>query len=89
MRACAQTIVKSLASRLVYREGLTFVESMPDLRLPMFALSYLEQEQRVEALAAEVAASGHPFADNVEALLLQSGVRVAAEEQMLKPGELP
>jgi len=76
------TIVKSLASRLVYREGLTFVESMPDARLPLFALSYLEQEQRVLELAAEVASSGHEFAPKVEALLLQAGVRVAAEEQL-------
>ena len=88
-RMLTQTIVKSLASRLVYREGLTFVESMPDARLPMFALSYLEQEQRIQALAAEVASSGHAFAPKVEALLLQSGVRVAAEEQMVKLGELP
>jgi len=76
------TIVKSLASRLVYREGLAFVESMPDARLPHFALSYLEQEQRVQALAAEVATSGLEFGPKVEALLLQAGVRVAAEEQL-------
>jgi len=76
------TIVKSLASRLVYREGLTFVETMSDSRLPVFALSYLEQEQRVQALADEVASSGYSFAPQVEALLLQAGVRVAAEDQL-------
>ena len=41
-----QTIVKSLASRLVYREGLNFIESMADERVPAFALAYLEEEQR-------------------------------------------
>ena len=74
------TVVKSLASRLVYREGLSFVEVMPDARLPAFALAYLEQEQRVRSLADAVAASGQPFAPEVEALLLEGGVRVAAEK---------
>ena len=73
------TIVKSLASRLVYREGLAFVEGMPDQRLPAFALAYLEQEQHVRGLAGAVAKSGQPFAPEVEALLLRGGVRVAAE----------
>jgi len=73
------TIAKSLASRLVYREGLVYVESMPDARLPVFALAYLEEEQRVGGLAAEVAKSGHGFSSEVETLLLQGGVRVAAE----------
>ena len=73
-------IVKSLASRLVYREGLTFVESMPDSRLPTFGLAYLEEEQHVQRLAAEVAGSGHLYAPEVEKLLLKGGVRVAAEK---------
>jgi len=74
------TIVKSLASRLVYREGLAFVEGMPDARLPSFALAYLEEEQKVCALAEAVAASGQPYAPEVRELLLQGGVRVAAEK---------
>ena len=75
------TIVKSLASRLVYREGLAFVENMPsNERLARFALAYLEQEQRVRSLADAVAASGEPFATEVQELLLQGGVRVAAEK---------
>ena len=73
------TIAKSLASRLVYREGLSFVETMPEARLPVFALAYLQEEQRVGRLAAQVAGSGHAFSSEVEALLLQGGVRVAAE----------
>ena len=74
------TIVKSLASRLVYREGLDFIEAMADERLPAFALAYLEEEQRVISLADEVASSGHDFAREVELLLLRGGVRVAAEK---------
>jgi len=74
------TIAKSLASRLVYREGLAFVEGLPDARLPTFALAYLEQEQHVHTLAEAVAASGQAFAPEVEELLLKGGVRVAAEK---------
>ena len=73
-------IANGLASRLVYREGLTFVNSVPDAALPSFALAYQQQEQRVRALAAEVAKSGHDFAPEVSRLLLQGGVRAAAEE---------
>jgi len=73
------TIVKSLASRLVYREGLPFVETMSDARLPAFALAYLEQEQRVCALADAVGQSGEAFAPQVKSLLLKGGVRAAAE----------
>jgi len=75
------TVAKSLASRLVYREGLAFVEGMPESRLPIFALSYLEEEQTVKSLADTVAASGLDYAPEVEALLLKGGVRVAAAER--------
>lgn len=77
------TVAKSLASRLVYREGLTFVEAMPTVRLPAFALAYLEEEQHVKDLADAVAASGHDFAPEVESLLLKGGVRVAAAQRTI------
>jgi len=72
-------ITAGLASRLVYREGLAFVEGMPDARLPAYSHAYLEQEQRVTALAHAVAVSGHAFGAEVSKLLLKGGVRVAAE----------
>jgi len=72
-------ITSGLASRLVYREGLAFVEGLPDASLATFALTYLQQEQRVRSLAAQVAASGLSFAADVEALLLRGGVRAATE----------
>jgi len=75
------TVAKSLASRLVYREGLAFVEALPDARLPVFALSYLEEEKHVKDLADAIAASGHGYAEQVETLLLKGGVRVAAAER--------
>jgi len=73
-------IANGLASRLVYREGLAFVKNLPDGALPNFALAYLQQEQRVRALAKEVRSSGFDFGPEVEHLLLRGGVRAAAEE---------
>ena len=51
LRAC---ITSGLSSRLVYREGLAFVEGLNEATLESFALSYLMQEQRVRSLAAQV-----------------------------------
>jgi len=73
-------IASGLASRLVYREGLRFVTSISDERLSAFALAYLQQEHRVGHLAKLVRASDLADREEVEALLLQGGVRVAAEE---------
>ena len=50
-------IASGLASRLVYREGLSFVSQIPDERLPHFALSYLQQEQRIRDIAHAVRAA--------------------------------
>ena len=55
---------------------------MPTARLATIALAYMQQEQRVKALAAEVAASGIGSATAVEGLLLRGGVRAAVEEQL-------
>ncbi len=47
-------IAASLASRLVYREGLAWAEALPDAVLPAVCLEYLRQEQRVRKMAEEV-----------------------------------
>jgi len=70
-------ISSGLASRLVYREGLAFVEGLPDTTLSDFALTYLQQEPRVRFLASQVVASGLACASDVEQLLLRGGVRAA------------
>ena len=70
--------------RLVYREGLQFVESTPDARLRTISLAYLQQEQQVRALAAEVARSNLASAEAVESLLLRGGVRAAVDQQLAK-----
>jgi len=84
-------ISSGLASRLVYREGLAFVEGLPESHVADFAFTYLQEEQRVRALASQVAASGLEFATDVETLLLRGGVRAAAEASVAmggKAGEL-
>lgn len=70
-------ISSGLSSRLVYREGLAFVEGLPDTTLSRFALTYLQQEPRVRLLARQVAASGLDFASDVSELLMRGGVRAA------------
>ena len=75
-KAC---ISSGLSSRLVYREGLHFVEALPEAQLASFAFRYLTEERRVRSLAAQVASSGLGFSAEVEALLLRGGVRTAAE----------
>jgi len=45
---------KALASKLLYREGITFVESLPQDRLAAFALKYIEEEKRVQELIGTV-----------------------------------
>lgn len=73
-------IASGMASRFVYREGLSFVNHLPDARLPTFALAYLQQEHRVRELANQVATSSLVAKDEVKDLLLRGGVRAAAEE---------
>ena len=78
-------ISSGLASRLVYREGLAFVEGISDERLPRFALRYLQQEEVVRNLVRQVAEGGAAYAPEVERLLLQGGVRTAAEQSGAVP----
>jgi len=82
-RSC---ITSGLASRLVYREGLAFVESLPEDGLADYAMSYLKGEQRAKELSAMVAAAGLACGAEIEALLLKGGVR-AATEAFLTPAK--
>jgi len=76
MRSC---ITSGLASRLTYREGLAFVEGLPDGTLAQYASAYLSGEQRTRELAAKMGAAGLSFSAEVEALLMKGGVRAATE----------
>jgi len=75
-RSC---ISSGLASRLCYREGLSFVEALPDHGLAEYAFSYLKGEQKARELAALVASAGLSFGAEVEQLLMKGGARAATE----------
>jgi len=68
-------IAANLANRLVYREGVAFVESTADGRLAELAMDYLSSQSTVEQLLAEVAAADLPSGEKVAAILRRGGAR--------------
>jgi len=80
-RSC---ITSGLASRLCYREGLAFVEALPDHSLADYARAYLRGEQKARELTALVAGAGLSFGKEIEQLLMKGGVRAATEDILLK-----
>ena len=78
-RSC---ITSGLASRLVYREGLAFVEGLPNDGLATFAQAYLRGEQHTRELSALVAAANLSFGSEVMELLMKGG-GAAAEKILL------
>lgn len=70
-------IASSLASRIVYKEGLEFVAQISDGALGEVALQYLTQEQRVNELIEEVESSGVKHSAEIKELLLKGGIRAA------------
>ena len=70
-------IGKSLASHIVYKEGLEFISYVSDDTLGDVTLRYLAEEDSIEALVREVEASGMEHAAKIKALLLKGGVRAA------------
>ena len=78
-------IASQLASRIAYREGLQFVESLSDEGLASIARSYMTKEGQVEALIAAVNEAGlGEKGDDIMALLHASGARAAVELEMAK-----
>ena len=71
---------QSLAGRIVYREGIDFVEPMPSVAIAEFALVYLRQESVNRALVAEVNASNLPDRERIAAILERAGTRAALVE---------
>merc|ERR1711992_438990 len=68
---------KILASKLLYREGIHFLESQPEPRLPELALRYVQEEKQVRQLMGEVESSDLPPAKRarIQELLKQGGAR--------------
>ncbi|KAG9400911.1 hypothetical protein AC1031_009632 [Aphanomyces cochlioides] len=68
-------VAASLASKIVYREGLQYVESLPASNLSNIALAYLKQEKKVDALVKELESSNLAHRDDIADLLVRGGVR--------------
>jgi glutamate dehydrogenase len=68
---------KILASKLLYREGIHFLESQPEDRLPELAIRYVTEEKRVRDLLGVVESSNMPPAKRakVQQLLKRGGAR--------------
>jgi len=70
-------VAKSVASKLVYREGIDFFASMDGDAVASVALRYLQKSREIEALVAQVRASGLASAAEIAALLERAGTRAA------------
>ncbi len=68
-------MAKSLAARIVYKEGLDFLEDMPMAAIAETAVRYLRQERETHALKDEVLSSGLPRRERIAALLDRGGTR--------------
>jgi len=72
-------VASSLASKIVYREGLQFTEALPDFNLANIALQYLKQEKKVQQLVKDVHASDLPSRNDIVDLLVRGGVRAGVD----------
>jgi glutamate dehydrogenase len=72
-----RVVASSLASRMVYREGLDWLESMPDAPVARLAERYLLEEARVRRLVDQVRASQLEDRERIAALLEIGGVTAA------------
>ena len=73
----------SLSGKIVYREGITYLEDLPTEALNELALTYLKGERVVQSLVDEVRASGIPSASKLAALLELGGARTLAQSPEL------
>ena len=67
-------MAKSLAARIVYREGFEYLETMEDDDLAIVALRYLDLEQQRAALIEEITESNLNSKEIVSTLLRYSGI---------------
>ncbi len=67
-------MAKSLAARIVYREGFEYLETMEDTDLSGLALRYLDLEEEREILTEAILSSDLQYKDRVAALLHDAGI---------------
>jgi len=68
-------IAKSLAARIVYKEGLDFLESMPRAAIAEMSVRYLKQERETRLLKTEILESNLPHRTRIAQLLERGGTR--------------
>jgi glutamate dehydrogenase len=64
-----------LASRIVYREGLGYLEEMPDQAIADLALRYLESEMALAGMLEQLSGSDLPDRERIADLLREGGTR--------------
>jgi glutamate dehydrogenase len=74
------TIASSLASELVYREGLDFLAPLDPTAILRTALAYLDASEETARLAAELAASALPDRATLLRVLERAGRRALLED---------
>ena len=67
-------MAKSLAARIVYREGFEYLETMEDDDLAVVALRYLDLEQQRATLIQEITESNLNSKEVVSTLVRYSGI---------------
>ncbi|UIZ21305.1 hypothetical protein KXD40_001076 [Peronospora effusa] len=72
-------VASSLASKIVYREGLQFTEALPQGNLGNLALQYLKQEKKVQRLIADVRSSQLSNKEDIADLIARGGVRAGMD----------
>lgn len=73
-------VAASLASKIVYREGLQYTESIPASTLANVASAYLTQEHRIHEIVHQIQNSKLENADEISDLLLRGGIRAGIEK---------
>jgi len=73
-------VAKSVASRIVYREGIDFFASMETNAIGEVAQRYLTADRSLRSLVSEVRSSGIPHAERIASLLERAGARAALFE---------
>lgn len=68
-------IAATLATKIVYREGLAFLADLEHEALAELALRYLHQEQDTERLVAEITDSTLPNRDRIAEIIRMAGSR--------------
>jgi len=75
-------IASSLASKIVYKEGTSYIESLPKAKVAMIALKYIAKEKEIAKLTYALRDADMPNAEKeaIIAILDAGGVRTALRE---------